>query len=301
MFGSAPKFAHANRLKQDIVEVTDDITLVKGNHTITVGTHNEFFKFWNFFIQNLYGQWEFFSIANFQAGDTQFDSHGFSNTSDPQQAAEFSVQQWGAYAGDQWRARPNVTVTYGVRLDIPHFSDTPKANPLSVADFGFATDVVPAPQDVVAARRYDLGPLEWWFEAVASAGGIGFFTGRTPYVWLSNQYGNTGVDFTSMSTSVSPTNHIPFVADPNKQPVAVTGASTGRQNLNLIDPDYKFPEVVRGNLAYDRALAFSVWSPPSEFVMTKNVKEIVYKNINFIPSGTKLPDGRISIRNSMRT
>ena len=26
-------------------------------------------------------------------------------------------------------------------------------------------------------------------------GGIGLFSGRTPYVWLSNQYGNTGIEF----------------------------------------------------------------------------------------------------------
>jgi hypothetical protein len=36
---------------------------VKGKHTITVGTHNELFKFYNLFIQNLYGNYEFSSLA----------------------------------------------------------------------------------------------------------------------------------------------------------------------------------------------------------------------------------------------
>src|SRR5207247_1514382 len=80
--------SHANKLNQDIIEVTDDVTWVKGKHTFTLGTHNEFFHFWNLFIQNLYGQYEFFSIASFQAGRAQFYSHGFSNTSNPQEAAE---------------------------------------------------------------------------------------------------------------------------------------------------------------------------------------------------------------------
>ena len=290
--------SHANKLKQDIVEVTNDLTFIRGSHTFTVGTHNEFFKFWNFFIQNLYGQWEFFSIANFQAGDGQFYSHGFSNTSDPQQAAQFSVQQWGGYVGDQWRVRPNVTATYGVRLDIPHFPDTPKANPLSVADFGFATNVVPSPKmwSPRIGISWDLsngGPKQSLVRA-----GVGFFTGRTPYVWLANQYGNpgAGIDFTNISTSVAATNHIPFVADPNNQPVVVTGAAAGRQSLNLIDPDYKFPEVVRGNLAYDRALGVFGLISTNEFVFSKNVKEINYQNLNFVPSGTNLPDGRIVYR-----
>ena len=79
--------SHANKLNQDIIELTDDVTWIKGKHTITLGTHNELFHFWNLFIQNLYGQWEFFSIQNFQAGLAQFYSHGFSNTADPQQPA----------------------------------------------------------------------------------------------------------------------------------------------------------------------------------------------------------------------
>ena len=32
------------------------------------GTHNEFFQFYNLFIQNLYGNYEFSSVANLQAG-----------------------------------------------------------------------------------------------------------------------------------------------------------------------------------------------------------------------------------------
>ena len=69
------------------------------------------------------------------------------------------MRQFGFYAGDQWRVAPNLTLTYGVRVDIPRFPDKPTANPAAVANFGYATDVVPAPDDVLAARRVQLGPL----------------------------------------------------------------------------------------------------------------------------------------------
>jgi hypothetical protein len=58
--------SQANKLNQDITELTDDFTLVRGGHTITVGTHNEFYKFYNLFIQNLFGNYRFSSIANFR-------------------------------------------------------------------------------------------------------------------------------------------------------------------------------------------------------------------------------------------
>ncbi len=55
------------------------MTWVKGKHTVTIGTHNELFKFYNLFIQNLYGNYEFSSVANLQAGLAQAYSHFFSN------------------------------------------------------------------------------------------------------------------------------------------------------------------------------------------------------------------------------
>ncbi len=46
----------------------DDFTMIRGSHTYTFGTHNEFFKFRNLFIQNLFGNYEFASIDKFAAG-----------------------------------------------------------------------------------------------------------------------------------------------------------------------------------------------------------------------------------------
>jgi hypothetical protein len=283
--------SHANQLNQDIVELTDDLTFVRGNHTWTVGTHNEFFKFWNLFIQNLYGNYEFYTVDNFRQGISQFYSVSFSNTADPNLAAQFSVRQFGGYIGDQWRAKSNLSVTYGLRLDRPNFPDTPRANPLTVADFGYATDVVPAPLMWSPRAGFNWDLSNGGTRRSQVRGGFGFFTGRTPYVWLSNQYGNTGLDFTNISTSNNAANRIAFVADPNNQPRTVTGGTPGRQTVNMIDPNYKYPEVLRGNIAYDRDLGILGLIGTGEFLYTSTVKDIDYKNLNYVPVG-QLPDGR---------
>jgi hypothetical protein len=285
--------SQANQLNQNIVEVTDDVTWVKGQHTVTIGTHNEFFHFYNVFIQNIFGQYEFASLANFRTGIAGSYFHNFSNTADPLQPAEFSVAQWGGYVGDQWRARSNLTLTYGLRLDAPHFPDVPRRNPIAETDFKLRTDVVPAPKMWSPRVGFNWDLSNGGGNRSQVRGGLGFFTGRTPYVWLSNQYSNTGLDFTSLSVNFNANNSVRFVADPNAQPTTVTGGATGRQSLNLIDPDYKFPEIVRGNLAFDRALGFGGLIGTAEFLFTKNVKEIAYSNINYIVNGT-LPDGRFT-------
>ncbi len=49
----------------------------------------------------------------------------------------------GFYAGDQWRIRPRLTLTFGTRLDVVRYPTKPNANPIAVTNFGYATDVVP--------------------------------------------------------------------------------------------------------------------------------------------------------------
>ncbi len=286
--------SQANALNQDIVELTDDVSWIKGSHSFSFGTHNEIYKFYNLFIQNLYGSYRFSSIANFQAGLAQSYNHNFSNTSNPLEAARFNVLQFGIYAGDKWRIRNNFMVTYGIRIDMPRFPDDPHANPVPVKDFGYATNIVPAPT-MWSPRLGFNWDLSNGGRRSQIRGGMGMFTGRTPYVWLSNQYGNTGVDFTSLSVNYSATNKIPFVADPNAQPTTVTGGQTGRQTINVIDPDYKFPSIVRTNLAYDHDLGFLGFVGTAELVYTWNYKDIYYQNLNYIPASI-LPDGRYAYK-----
>jgi hypothetical protein len=290
-FGSENS-SHANELHQDVIELTDDYTMIKGKHTITVGTHNEFYKFYNLFIQNLYGNYRFSSIANYQAGLAQSYSLNYSNTSNPLEAAQFSVHQYGFYGGDQWRASSVFSVTYGLRVDIPRFPDTPHANPLALSEFGIPTDHVPAPTmwSPRAGFNWDLSGGS--SNRAQLRGGGGVFTGRTPYVWLSNQYGNTGIDFTNLAVNFNANNKIAFSPDPLNQPRTVTGGATGRQTINLIDPDYSYPTLLRGNIAYDHQIPWGMVGSV-EFVGSKNIKDILYQNLNYIPNGT-LPDGRLT-------
>ena len=248
------QFSTANALDQDVIEIHNDFTWVRGRHQFTIGTHNEVFKFRNLFIRDNYGVYEFTSPALFEQGLAQSYSYSFSRTSDPRQAAAFWVYQLGFYAGDQWRVRDDLTVTYGLRLDAPIFPDDPAPNPLVEDLYGRRTDVVPSTRNWSPriGFNYDLSSNTQLQQQVR--GGVGLFHGRTPYVWLSNQYSNTGNEFQRIRVFFNPANRIPFSSDPNNQPTDIGSASTNE--INLVDPDYRFPQLLRGNLAYDRDLGF---------------------------------------------
>ncbi len=285
-------FSTANELDQDIFELNDDFTMLRGRHTITVGTHNEFFKFRNLFIRDNFGTYTFNTLDFFNQGLAQQFDYSFSATSDPKQAAKFAVRQMGFYVGDQWRVRPNVTLTYGGRIDVPMFPDKPTANAVAVTNFGYNTDV--APKGVQWSPRIGFNWDTTGDGSKQVRGGLGMFNGRTPYVWLSNQYGNTGNEFNRIGASNSNNNRIPFVADAANQPKVVVGASGSSfsNEIDLLDPNYKYPVLLRGNLGYDTTLPWGLIGS-TEFLFTRNIRDIKYQNLNYVLSGaTRNLDGR---------
>ena len=290
-------FSTANELDQDIYELNNDFTWLRGNHTITVGTHNEFFKFRNLFIRDNFGNYVFDSLDLFEQGLAQSFDYSFSLTGNPRQPAQFRIRQFGFYAGDQWRPTSQLTLTYGIRADIPTFPDKPTRNPASEEAFGLRTDEVPG--GVLWSPRvgfnYALGPNN----TEQIRGGLGLFSGRTPYVWLSNQFGNTGIEFRRISVSFNATNEIAFSPDPNAQPTTIGNAATNE--IDLIDPDYKYPSLVRMNLGYDRELGVFGLIGTAEVLYSNNVNDIKYQNLNLRQVGTR-PDGRpIFQRNQVPT
>jgi hypothetical protein len=288
------QFSARNALDQDIIELHNDLTMVRGSHTLTFGTHNEFFKFRNLFIRDNFGTYDFASIDLFEQGLAQAFDHSFSATGDPLQAARFWVYQLGFYAGDQWRVAPRFTMTYGLRLDFPVFPDTPAANARVEQLYGRRTDVTPSSQtwSPRAGFNVDLSRGEVRQQV---RGGAGIFGGRTPYVWLSNQYTNTGNEFTRVNTGFNANNRFPFVSDPSGQPRTVPGFAAATNEINLVDPDYSFPRLVRGNLGYDRSLGWQGLVGVVEVLFSRALQEIDYRNLNLTPAGTR-PDGRFFYR-----
>ena len=109
-------------------------------------------------------------------------------------------------------------------------------------------------------------------------GGTGVFTGRPAYVWISNQIGNTGVltGFEQLDNTTAR----PFNPDPNRyKPTNVTGAPAASYELALTDPDFKFPQVWRSNIAVDQRLPWGI-AGTVEFLYNQDVNGIYYINAN---------------------
>ncbi|MFD3002099.1 TonB-dependent receptor domain-containing protein [Pontibacter toksunensis] len=288
-------FSAQNQLDQDVLTITDNFNIFLGKHTITLGTHNEFYKTFNLFIRQEFGAYEYNSIEAFEAIGTPDEEapsaffRNYSRTSNRQQGAAFSAFQLGFYAQDEYAIMNNLKVTAGLRLDIPTFNDDPPANQEfneAFASRGLATNKTPGAQYMLSPR---LG-VNWdvFDNSITQVrGGVGIFTGRAPFVWIANQYTNTGLLLGSVAlTSGSTLANVRFEPNPAAQPNAsALGLSDRTSEINITDPDFKFPQLFRVNAAVDQRL-------PGDFIATlegiysRNLNNIYYQNLNLEQRGT---------------
>jgi len=283
--GTEP-FSTKNALDQEILEITDDFTWIKGNHTFVIGTHNELFTFDNLFIQNAFGAYQFDTLEKF-LNDAPADNWDFTIVPPGQpESQQFDVTQIGLYFGDQWAVRPNLSLTYGLRLDIPYFPDEPSRNPFTETTYGFRTDEMPDGEQLWQPR---LG-FNWDVGGAARRqlrGGAGIFAGRTPYVWISNNYARTGIE----QQFITVFDGVPFNPDPFGQMIP-PGVPASIGEFNLIDPNFKFPQLMRFNIAYDHELPWWGLIGSVEAIYADSIEEIDYRNVNLRQVGNIAFDGR---------
>ncbi|MDF7810164.1 TonB-dependent receptor [Hymenobacter sp. YC55] len=288
-----------NELDQDIFELTDNVTKSFGKHNVTVGTHNELFKFRNLFINNGVGYYQFPSLSAFLNSQPNRIQAAYATANNGE--AKFSAMQFGVYAQDEYSPLENLRLTLGVRLDVPFFFDRPVYNAGVTEQFGsnISTRNVPNGQLLWAPR---LG-FNWDVNNDAKVqvrGGTGIFTGRVPFVWVSNSFTNNGliqgaVDASPMGTGAN-TVYPPIVTDPSRIPTVFTTApyrAVGTAEINVLGKDFKLPQVWRTNVAVDFRLPGEIVAT-LEGIFSKTVNDIYYQNINLTAPVDRLagPDQR---------
>lgn len=286
----------ANELDQDIIEITDNLKIFKGKHTFTVGTHNEFFKFRNLFINNKNGRWRFASLNDWYANaPRQFDVTFSADPNNPSPAAEFSAAQLGFYVQDEIQFNPQFRLTIGLRADMPLFNDNPAYNRIVDSTFGgkYSTSHVPNKQILWAPRvgfNYD---VEGDRKTIVR-GGAGIFTGRVPFVWISNQFSNTGMMLKTTSQTDNTPTQAPYTVNdgngftPDVDPSTI-GTSTGTTfETNLIDKKFKLPQVARFNLGIDKKFEGDV-NLSIDVMYSKTINNVMYQDVNLAA-----PVGRVN-------
>ncbi|MEN8156317.1 MAG: TonB-dependent receptor [Bacteroidota bacterium] len=305
-FGSEP-YSTANQLDQDVLTITENYSIYKGKHTITVGANIEYSSTYNLFMRKNFGEYRYSTVDDFMtvgtAGEVpayQFE-RGYSLVDDitgdgSAAAADFSMLQWGIYAQDEFQVSPDLKVTAGIRLDMPmfltespvddHFNSTTAAQ-LEAAGWdleGAQSGQMPKSSIMLSPRvgfNWDLSGDK----STQMRGGVGVFTSRLPLVWPGGSYTNSGVVIGGVYHRSAWGDPIMFRSqwdDQYKNPdFGYPEAPYGGQ-VDLFANGFKFPQMFRANVAVDQKLPGGLIGT-FEVLYTKTLNNVNYFNVNVSP------------------
>ena len=299
-------FTVGNKLENNVFNVTNNLTFYKGPHTITGGINFEYMSFVNAFNPVFNGFYRFDTYDNFVSAvidqnptvfpiafAKSFALDGTDNL--PEDETNFG--QIGIYGQDEWQVDPKLKLTAGLRIDLPFYPiDIPANEQLDALGRTFedaegetfSPDVTTFPKltPLFSPRlgaNYDLNGDR----STVLRGGTGIFTGRIPFVWLSNQINGSGVIRGGLGFEGQEVvdNNITFNPDVTAYNPEEPATQLSNE-LNLTDRDFKLPQVWRTNLAVDQQLPFG-FSGTLELIFNRDISTpISYNPVLRAPDAT---------------
>lgn len=283
-------------------------TWYAGDHTLKFGVDYERDQKYNLFLQDYMGSYEFDSLQDFidAKNSPTYYSYYYNRPADglslDDTAANFTLEQWGLFLQDTWQVTDNLSLQYGLRVDIPRTNDRPIYNP----DFAAAGFTTPT-GTVLTTNQYKINKraveprlsFNYQFDTeryMQLRGGAGLFLTNPPAVWIGNIYTNSGMTVASYNCVPSSYydackgNDPAFSPDPYHQNDGIAGSS--QMTVNTIDPNFHLPSAWKFSLAYDAELPWWGLIGTVAYEHIKARDAIWYQDLNLgTPTGV-LPDGR---------
>ena len=271
-------YSGRNMLKQDVFIFGDDVTLNRGKHLITIGTSNEIYRADNLYLANARGTYTYASLDDFMADNATQYAYGYfaSGEKNP----PMTMGQFAVYAQDKVDINNKLTITYGLRADIPVMFDTPVANEAFnsgyFAKHNTMTGDIPRAQILLSPR---VG-IEWNNNRnLTLRGSAGIYTGRIPFVWLSNCYQNTGLRSVGV-TVTNPAETPDFSLNPESVGIA------SNPSIDLVDKNFRYPQVFR--VAAGATYHIGGWKLSLDADYTKGLNNIYIENLVAEDNGKRL-------------
>jgi hypothetical protein len=265
------------------LEVTDNLTVGLKAHVFTVGAHAEFLRFEDRQALGEAGLWDFRTLDSLAAGVASHYERTLPGSSGGR-GIDFRAQHVSLYVQDRWQPKRALTVTAGLRLDVPLLPDVVPTNELLKAALSVDTGRLPSGSFLWSPRlgiNYDAAGKGRTF----LRGGIGLFSGRPAYAWLASAYWEDGVQQLFLSCDGS---EVPDF-DPVNQPGTCTSGEGITQRLTLFDPNVRFPQSLKVSLGVDHRLPGD-WVATFDVLFTRTQHQLYFSDAN-LASPTAVAQG----------
>lgn len=312
-------FTYNNDVINDNYSFVNNITYMMGKHTITGGLSFDVQKFGNNYVRLGTSYYRYASVEDFLSTGTANEKAPimFGVTypyegKDPY--ARINFAQTALYIQDRFTVDEKLTLTYGIRAELPLYLNeltvNEAINSLELLDVNGNTKFYdsgswPKSRVMLSPRlgfKYDvLGDRN-----LTVRGGTGIFSGRVPFVWLTNMPTNAGV----LQNTVEPGSYsqvsgwignIRFNKDPyhwvNNPPAAAqsvfikTPSGGYPSSFALVDQDFKMPKIWRSSLGIDYNIPETPVVAIADLLYSKDVNAVYQFGANRATPTTRMNYG----------
>ncbi|MBL9189248.1 MAG: TonB-dependent receptor [Opitutaceae bacterium] len=281
------QFRHGNIIRVNTESYSGNADYFWKNFTFTAGFDREESDFFNLFRQASYGLFDYASLADLAADRPTVYARSLYVTGTPAaDISNFSIT--GVFGQGKWDVSDRLSLTAGARFDFVESDSRPPLNQAFLNTFGLRNDGNVDGTKIVSPR---LG-FNWSVDEARTMqlrGGFGYFTGRAPWVFISNAYGNTGVGrFNQLVTGAAAPQLATYLRNSFDfaNPIGASAVDldpNARREINLLQNKLKLPAVWRGNLAAERKLPFLDSIATVEIIHTLTDKALFTDNLNIKP------------------
>ena len=259
--------------------------------------------------------------GTYNNGSVGDNSYGY-NYNNP--SASFKINLLSAYLQDEYQVTDRLKITPGVRFDLAVLPNKPALNSTLVNDPANDAKTLNQTYSHTAWSDFNnrlFGQVQFsprlgfnydvkGDQTVVVRGGSGIFTGRIPFAWLGYAFYNNGVNYSSVDLNNIQKGVIggpnqpagtgagttyPLNSDPTQIYASLPAANYNPAaktptEVNLIDPNFKMPQVWRSSLAFDFKLPYGLRTSV-EGLYTKVLQDVKFQNINLTDNVTYLGSG----------
>ena len=300
-------FTYNNQVKNNVLQITDNLRWLLGSHHLTAGIAYEHQSASNAYMRNGTGYYRYNSVDDFinmRAPESFALTYGFNGVRQP--SADVTFNQIGIYLQDEWSIN-NFQLNYGLRLDDIFFDNgqIQRNNAIYDLDFGgrrIDTGKWPTNRMQISPRigfNWDvLGN-----KTLTVRGGTGIFTGRLPLVFFTNMPTNANLVQNSVQfkTTYDRNGNI-LKADPRLAQLAggmitdvdelikkfnlptTTTEHTAGNKISGVDPKFKMPQIWKSSIGVDYKIpvGFPLYVS-GEFIFTRSINAVNVANWNIKP------------------
>jgi carboxypeptidase family protein len=270
---------------RNALEVTENLTVGFGAHVFTGGAHAELLRFEANDLLGVAGLWNFRNLDSLAVGHASHYERTFPGPSGGG-GIDFRALELGLYVQDRWQPTRPLTLTAGLRLDVPVLPDAVTTSEPLKAALGVDTGRLPSGALLWSPRlglNYDVGGNGRTF----LRGGIGLFGGRPLYAWLASSYWDDDVRQLFLSCDGP---EVP-VFDPVNQPATCLSGAGVTQRLSFFDPSVRFPQSLKVSLGVDQRLPRE-WVGTLDVLYTRTEHQLYFSDANLVsPTGVAQGEG----------